>query len=101
MCRRESTTQVVDSSAEETGYRAARLERTGAILTTPGFTDERIHLFCAFDLSPGATAHEHNEVIQTEVVALREALEMIDRGEISDGKTIAALFFAARRHLAR
>jgi ADP-ribose pyrophosphatase len=87
--------------AEETGYRAGRLERTGMILTTPGFTDERIHLFCAFELSPGATAHEHNEVIRTEVVPLRQALEMIDRGEISDGKTIAALFFAARRHSAR
>ena len=87
--------------AEETGYRAGRLERTGMILTTPGFTDERIHLFCAFELSPGATAHEHNEVIRTEVVPLRQALEMIDRGEISDGKTIAALFFAARRHYAR
>jgi ADP-ribose pyrophosphatase len=87
--------------AEETGYRAGRLERTGMILTTPGFTDERIHLFCAFELSPGATAHEHNEVIRTEVVPLRQALEMIDAGEISDGKTIAALFFAARRHSAR
>ena len=87
--------------AEETGYRAGRLERTGMILTTPGFTDERIHLFCAFELSPGATAHEHNEVIRTEVVPLRQALEMIDGGEISDGKTIAALFFAARRQSAR
>jgi ADP-ribose pyrophosphatase len=87
--------------AEETGYRARRLERTGMIFTTPGFTDERIHLFCAFELSPGASAHEHNEVIRTEVVPLAQALEMIDSGEISDGKTIAALFLAARRYGAR
>jgi ADP-ribose pyrophosphatase len=87
--------------AEETGYRARRLERTGMIFTTPGFTDERIHLFCAFELSPGASAHEHNEVIRTEVVPLAQALEMIDAGEISDGKTIAALFLAARRYGAR
>jgi ADP-ribose pyrophosphatase len=84
--------------AEETGYRAGRLERTGAIFTTPGFTDERIHLFCAYDLAPGATAHEHHEVIRTEVLPFARALEMIDAGEISDGKTIAALFLAARRH---
>jgi ADP-ribose pyrophosphatase len=87
--------------AEETGYRAGRLERTGAIFTTPGFTDERIHLFCAYDLSPGATAHEHHEVIHTEVGPFARALEMIDAGEITDGKTIAALFLAARRHGAR
>ena len=87
--------------AEETGYRAGRLEHTGTILTTPGFTDERIQLFCAFELTPGATAHEHNEVIQSEVVPLSQALAMIDRGEIRDGKTIAALYFAARRRSAR
>jgi len=87
--------------AEETGYRAGRLERTGEILTTPGFTDERIQLFCAYDLVAGATAHEQHEVIRTEVVPLARALAMIDAGEITDGKTIAALFFAARRHGAR
>jgi len=83
--------------AEETGYRAGRLERTGMILTTPGFTDERIHLFSAFDLAPGATAHEHHEVIRTEIVPFARALEMIDSGEIMDGKTIAALHLASRR----
>jgi ADP-ribose pyrophosphatase len=38
---------------EETGYRAGRVVQTGSVLTTPGFTDERIHLFCAYDLVPG------------------------------------------------
>ena len=82
---------------EETGYRAARIERTGAIFTTPGFTDEKIWLFAAFELTPGESAHEDHEVIQSEVVALAGALRMIERGEISDGKTIAALFLASRR----
>src|SRR5262249_23665782 len=35
---------------EESGYRAGRLEPLGSILTTPGFTDEVIHLFAAHDL---------------------------------------------------
>ena len=39
---------------EETGYRAGRVVQTGAMLTTPGFTDERIHLFCAYDLDARA-----------------------------------------------
>ena len=84
--------------AEETGYRAGRLERIGLILTTPGFTDERIHLFSAYDLVPGPTALEHHEVIRAEIVPLVRALEMIDNGEIIDGKTIAALHLASRRH---
>jgi ADP-ribose pyrophosphatase len=82
---------------EETGYRAGRVVQTGSILTTPGFTDERIHLFCAYDLVAGTAAPEAHEVIRTEVVALERALAMIESGEICDGKTIAALFLAARR----
>jgi ADP-ribose pyrophosphatase len=82
---------------EETGYRARRIERTGSILTTPGFTNEIIHLFSAFDLEPGAAAHEAAEVIEIHEVPFEEALAMIDRGEIVDSKTLAALFHACRR----
>ena len=83
--------------AEETGYRARRIEQTGVILTTPGFTDERIYLFSAFDLEPGVTAHEVSEVIELHEVPFEEALAMVDRGEIIDAKTLAALFHACRR----
>ena len=82
---------------EETGYRAGRIEKTGALLTTPGFTDERIHLFCAWDLVPGPARPEAHEVLRTEVLPLARALDLIESGEICDGKTIAALFLAARR----
>ena len=76
---------------------AGRLERTGEIWTTPGFTDERIVLFAAWDLVAGETAHESHELISIERVRLRDALAMIDCGEIRDAKTIAALYHAARR----
>jgi ADP-ribose pyrophosphatase len=82
---------------EETGYRAGRIEQTGSLLTTPGFTDERIHLFCAYDLVPGPPRPEAHEVLRSEVVPLARALDMIASGEICDGKTIAALYLAARR----
>lgn len=81
---------------EETGYRAGRVVQTGSVLTTPGFTDERIHLFCAYDLVPGPARPEAHEVIRTEVVPLERALLLIERGELIDGKSIAALFLAAR-----
>jgi len=86
---------------EETGYRAGRVVQTGSILTTPGFTDERIHLFCAYDLVEGTAAPEAHEVLRSEIVPLAHALAMIESGEICDGKTIAALFLAARRGRAR
>ena len=80
---------------EETGYRAGRIERTGEILTTPGFSDERIWLFCAFDLLPGPARPEPSEAIELHTVELARALEMIRSGEIVDAKTIVALHHAS------
>ena len=82
---------------EETGYRAGRIERTGVILTSPGFTDERIHLFCAYDLEPGTLQHAQAEQIEVREVRFSEALDMIDRGELIDAKSIVALYHAQRR----
>ena len=82
---------------EETGYRAGRLEHTGDLLTTPGFTDERIGLFAAHELETGRLAHGRHEVIEVHPIPLARALEMIDGGELLDAKSIAALYHAARR----
>jgi len=81
---------------EETGLRAARLTHLSTIFTTPGFTDERIHLFLARDLREEGHAHEHDEVI-AEIARppLSEALGMVRRGEIVDSKTICGLHLAA------
>ncbi|MBW2422161.1 MAG: NUDIX hydrolase, partial [Deltaproteobacteria bacterium] len=49
---------------EEAGQRAGRIETLGSILTTPGFTDERIHLFAAYDLSPVPRRPDDDEVIE-------------------------------------
>jgi len=81
---------------EEVGRRAGRIEHLGWIFTTPGFTDEVIHLFAAFDLEPIPTRHEDDEVIEVLRVPLREALEKVWRGEINDAKSALALLHAAR-----
>jgi len=81
---------------EEAGVEADELTHLGTILTTPGFCDERIHLFLARGLRPAAQRHDADEVI-AEIARLpfAEALAMIRRGEIVDGKTIAGLHLAA------
>ena len=80
---------------EETGCTAERVEGLLTFYTTPGFTDERIHLFMAVGLTHGASGHELDEFIEVETLRLSRALTMIERGEISDGKTIVAILFAA------
>lgn len=77
--------------AEETGYRAGRLEKLGEMLSTPGFCDEVIHLFVARDLHPSACTPEEDEFIEAVPFSLAEALAMVRRGEIVDGKSQLAL----------
>ena len=79
---------------EETGYRAGSLERLTAIYTTPGFTDELIHLFVAYDLTEGAHAREEDEFIELVHLPLSSAVGMIRDGRISDAKTICTLLYA-------
>ena len=80
---------------EEVGLVAAHLHRLGTIFTSPGFCDERIHLFLARGLRQEGHAHEPDEVIQEiRRVPLPEAVAMVRAGTIVDGKTIAGLFLA-------
>lgn len=81
--------------AEETGYQAGRIEMLFSMFTTPGFTNERIHVFRAWDLTAGSSAHEPDEVMSLEAMSLSRALWLVQNGEIQDAKTaLAILFFA-------
>jgi ADP-ribose pyrophosphatase len=80
---------------EETGCTAKQMEPLITMVTTPGFTDERIHLFMATDLTHGETAREADEFADVIVMRLSEALELIQRGEIVDGKTALGILYAA------
>ena len=74
--------------------RAKRLDRLTTIYTTPGFTDERIHLFLASELDEGDHRREADEFMELHIRRWSEVREMIQRGEIGDGKTLVALLFA-------
>jgi ADP-ribose pyrophosphatase len=81
---------------EEVGLSARSWRHLGTIVTTPGFCDERIHLFLARDLEQGDHTRDADEVIEEmRALPLSEAIAMIRRGEIVDGKTIAGLYLAA------
>lgn len=79
---------------EETGMRAGRVERLTTFYTTPGFTDERIHLFLAGGLEEGEHSREADEFMEVHSIRWSAALEMTQRGDIVDGKTLLALLFA-------
>ncbi len=76
---------------EETGYRAERIEELLSYYASPGILSERMYVYVAQGITPGLPAREANEDIENLVVSWDEALAMIDRGEIHDGKTIVAI----------
>jgi ADP-ribose pyrophosphatase len=81
---------------EETGYTAAEIFPLSTFFTTPGFTDERIHLFAATGLKPGQSELESDEFVELHPFRLSAAIRMIEFGEIVDGKSMIALLLAAR-----
>jgi ADP-ribose pyrophosphatase len=80
---------------EETGMEAGWLRYLTAIWTTPGFTDEKIHLYLAGDLTAGETKYDADEFMELVRMPMSEALRMVREGEITDGKTICTLLYAA------
>ena len=84
--------------AEETGLSAARWTSLGTFLPAPGILTEVIHLYLARDLTVGAAAPDDDEELEVQWLPLSEALEMVLRGEWSDGKTAVGLL-RAQYHL--
>lgn len=82
---------------EETGYKPGTLEALGGIFVAPGYTTEFIYLFLATDLIESRLQGDHDEFIELLRVPLPEALAMIERGDIIDGKSISGLLRVARR----
>lgn len=77
---------------EESGLVAGRIEPVGFVFTAPGFTDEKIHLWLAYDCSDARSHHDDDEVI-TEVRRFSHADidAALRSGELCDAKTLAVL----------
>ena len=85
---------------EEAGVRAGRLVKLTIIHTTPGFTNEEIHLYAAFDLAPGEARADEDEFLQVERLPLSRVLELARSGAMTDGKSLVTVLYAARFLLA-
>jgi 8-oxo-dGTP pyrophosphatase MutT (NUDIX family) len=80
--------------AEELGYRAGRLLPLAVYHTSPGFTDERTHIFLALDLQPATGTQDWDERLFPEERGLEALPAALAAGEFLDGKTIVGLYAA-------
>ncbi|WP_250503433.1 MULTISPECIES: NUDIX domain-containing protein [unclassified Caballeronia] len=85
---------------EETGYRVHRVEKIFEAFMSPGSVTEKLYFYVgdydsSMRVSDGGGVEEEGEEIETIEVPLQTAMQMIERGEIMDGKTIMLLQYAA------
>jgi ADP-ribose pyrophosphatase len=82
---------------EEIGYSAGKLEKIAEFYVSPGFLDEKMFVFLATGLTQAEQRLEIDEIIEVERIPLAEAVEIVNRGEIHDAKTMLGLLFTAKR----
>lgn len=78
---------------EEAGLTARELHPLITIYTTPGFTDERIHLFYGVGLLSGEHRRERDEFMEVHRLRWSAVMDLIARREIQDGKTLISLLY--------
>lgn len=76
---------------EEINYKPGNIKKLGSIYLTPGYSNEKIHLFITTELQPCSLKAEKDEQIEIVQINIEEAVSKIDSGEIKDGKTIIAI----------
>lgn len=81
---------------EETGLTAKRWSQILRLHTSNSITDEEGIVFVAEDLEEGEPDFEETEDLQIRKLPLSEALEMVERGEITDAISVAALLRVSR-----
>jgi ADP-ribose pyrophosphatase len=79
---------------EETGLHGGDWVEAAAFFTSPGFADEKIHLFVATGLEQGEAAPEESEDLELVRVPLDQIPSLIE--EVEDGKTLAGLLLLLR-----
>ncbi len=83
---------------EETGFTANKLEYQLEFFTSPGFSNEKIYLFLAYDLIEGEAIPDIGEFVEIEKYKINDLIKMVERGEIIDSKTIIGIYLA-KKHL--
>jgi ADP-ribose pyrophosphatase len=84
---------------QEIGFRVGRIEKLAEFYSTPGFCEEKLHVYLATDLTPSSQALDHDELIEVVYLSFAEAVKMAERGGIEDSKTIIALLLAEKKFL--
>ncbi|HMS00575.1 MAG TPA: NUDIX hydrolase [Anaerolineales bacterium] len=79
---------------EETGMEAGKLQKVGEFFLAPGYSSEFMEVYLATDLKHNPLEADDDEFLSVEKYPVRQAVEMAERGEMPDAKSLAALLMA-------
>ena len=79
---------------EETGMQAGKLQKVGGFYLAPGYSSEFMVVFLATGLKDNPLDADDDEFLQVEKLPLKQAIQMAERGDIPDAKSLAALLLA-------
>jgi ADP-ribose pyrophosphatase len=79
---------------EETGLESKNIKHVASIHSTPGFSNEILHLFVATELTEGKSNADEDEFISSVKIPIEKALKMVLDGEITDSKTIIGVLLS-------
>lgn len=82
---------------EETGLVADNVEYLGTFFATPGFCDEKLAIYLATDLRQKDADPDEDEFVECEKYHIDELVEMINRGEIKDAKSVIGILMTKNK----
>ncbi|MBE7088892.1 MAG: NUDIX hydrolase [Clostridiales bacterium] len=77
---------------EETGFVATKVDLLAKIFPTPGYTNEVIYIYHAKEYLKKQQKLDSGEFLKVEFIEIEKVLQMIDKGEICDAKTVTAVY---------
>ena len=79
---------------EEAGVTAQHVQYTGEFYPAIGYANEIIYLYLAWDLEVQPNNVDDDEFVEPFTVPFKQAVQMVEEGQITDGKTIACIWKA-------
>ncbi|MCQ2010040.1 NUDIX hydrolase [Sporolactobacillus sp. STSJ-5] len=76
---------------EETGYRCKKMEKIASFYSSPGFSDELLHVYFTDSLIEGKQHLDQDEFLEVCAVSLEEAVQMVKDHRIYDAKSVYAV----------
>ncbi|RYM05080.1 NUDIX hydrolase [Sporolactobacillus sp. THM7-7] len=76
---------------EETGYRCEKIEPIASFYSSPGFSDELLHIYYTDTLVQGRQHLDNDEFLEVCAVDLEEAVRMVQDHRIADAKSVYAI----------